>query len=370
MKKQVILFYIISVIGHGLFGSSQQSPQTFLFCLKPELQPLTISLNRGKPSVGMAELNDYFQTHDVVRIEPWIKSATEMDRDGDIFLNRIYRIYIDKNSLGRIDQSISSIQDFPFILYAEPEYIRKPYYTPNDPRYSSQCSLEAVKAVLAWDYWDIENGEMPGDENILLASVDTGVDYTHPDLIANIWVNQGEVPDWAFEAPEVNSNGDNYVSALEINNFMLSEGDLNNDGSINLRDALAGVNISPFMDGFDNDENGFDDDLIGWDASGTSGTADNDPFPKIGVQNDSEWAHGTHVAGILSATTNNGIGMASSMFNGKILSVKCSRDNSDDDEPPIYNGYDGITYAAKAACSLYWAKSNRRVPATFFIDLI
>ena len=106
MKKQVILFHIISIIGHGLFATSQQSPHTFLFCLKPELQPLTISLNRGKPSVGIAELNDYFQTHGVVRIEPWIKSATEIDRDGDIILNRIYRVYIDENSLARIDQSI------------------------------------------------------------------------------------------------------------------------------------------------------------------------------------------------------------------------------------------------------------------------
>ena len=346
MKKSVLLFHIILMISQGLFAASQKSSHTFLFCLKPEFPPLTISLNRGKPSVGMVELDDYFQTHDVVRIEPWIKSATEMDRDADIYLNRIYRVYLDENRQLTIDQSISSIQDFPFLLYAEPEYIRKPYYTPNDPEYNDGqcpgicCILESVKADLAWDYWDIPD-EMPGDENILLASVDTGVDYTHPDLIENIWVNQGEIPGWAFEAPEVNSNGDNYVSSLEINNFMLSEGG-------NLRDALAGVNISPFMDGRDNDGNGFVDDLIGWDASGTSGTADNDPFPKTEVPKKGEWAHGTHVAGILAATTNNGIGMASAIFNGKILSVKCSRDNSDEDEPPIYNGYDGITYAAKA----------------------
>ena len=148
MKKQVLLFHIILMICHGLFASSQQSPHTFLFCIKPELQPLTISLNRGKPSVGMAELDDYLQTHDVVRIEPWIKSATEIDRDGDIYLNRIYRVYLDENRQVTINQSISSIQDFPFILYAEPEYIRKPYYTPNDPSYHSQCSLEAVKLTL------------------------------------------------------------------------------------------------------------------------------------------------------------------------------------------------------------------------------
>jgi len=343
----LLLFTITCNIVSGL--EPEQSPNTFLFCLKPELQPLTISLNRGKPSVGMAELDDYFQAHEVVRIEPWIKSATEIDRDGDIYLNRIYRVYLNENRRITIDQSISSIQDFPFILYAEPEYVRKPYEVPDDEKYllGLQCSIEAVKADKAWEYWDIENGEMPGDENILLASVDTGVDYTHPDLIENIWVNQGEIPDIIFEIG-VDTNDDGKISSIEISNFMATQVDLNGDGEINFRDAL--VEGSPFIDEIDNDGNGPIDDIIGWDASGKIGTPDNDPFPKSGVQNDSEWAHGTHVAGILAATTNNGLGMASAIFNGKILSVKCSRDGSDEDEPPINDGYDGITYAAKAAC--------------------
>ncbi|SVD72715.1 uncharacterized protein METZ01_LOCUS425569, partial [marine metagenome] len=220
---KIFLIFSFTIINVAIGSVPELSPNTFLFCLKPELQPLTISLNRGKPSVGMAALDDYFQTHDIVRIEPWIKHATEIDRDGDIYLNRIYRVYIDENSLGRTDQSISSIQDFPFILYAEPEYIRKPYYKPNDPSYSSQCSLEAVKTDIAWDYWDIENGEIPGDKNILLASVDTGVDYTHPDLIENIWVNQGEILEWVFEIEGIDPNGDGLLSAGEISNFILTD---------------------------------------------------------------------------------------------------------------------------------------------------
>ena len=168
---KLFLLFLFTIINVAIGSVPELSPNTFLFCLKPELEPLEISLNRGRLSVGLPELDDFFQSHKVVKIEPWIKHATEIDRDGDIYLNRIYRSYIDENSLGRTDQSIASIQEFPFILYAEPEYIRKPYYTPNDPSYSSQCSLEAVKADLAWDYWDIESGEMPGDENILLASL-------------------------------------------------------------------------------------------------------------------------------------------------------------------------------------------------------
>ena len=169
----------------------EQSPNTFLFCLKPDLQPLEISLNRGRLSVGLPELDDFFQSHKVVKIEPWIKHATEIDRDGDIYLNRIYRVYLDENGLSRADQSIASIQEFPFILYAEPEYIHQLFYEPNDDMFDNQC-LDDMRVDLAWDYWDIPD-VMPGDQNILLASVDTGMDYTHPVLIDNIWINQGEL---------------------------------------------------------------------------------------------------------------------------------------------------------------------------------
>ena len=127
----------------------------------------------------------------------------------------------------------------------------------------------------------------------------------------NIWVNQGEllgtdtIPgnDIIISIFEIiDTNTDNYISGSEIDVFMQTQGDLNGDGVINLRDALAGVNVSPFMDGIDNDGNGSDDDLIGWDASGISGTSDNDPYPKTGsgVFNDGGWAHGTHVAGIVA----------------------------------------------------------------------
>ncbi len=351
MINQAFIFLLFTITCNIISGlEPEQSPHTFLFCLKPELQPLEISLNRNRLSVGLEELDDFFQSQDVVKIEPWIKHATEIDRDGDIYLNRIYRVYLNENELGRTEQTILSIQEIPYILYAEPEYIHRLFYEPNDLKYSNQCSLNAVKADLAWDYWDIPN-EFPGDKNILLASVDTGVDYTHPDLIENIWVNQGEIPDIIFEIG-VDTNNDGEISSIEISEFMATQVDLNNDGEINLQDAFT--NGSPFLDGVDNDSNGYTDDIIGWDASGKSGTSDSDPYPKTGVQNASEWAHGTHVAGILAASTDNVIGMASTVFNGKILSVKCSKEikNNNEDilEPMIDNGYAGITYAAKAAC--------------------
>ena len=214
--------------------------------------------------------------------------------------------------------------------------------------------MPAVKAIQAWDFWDVPN-VMPADgQEVLLASVDTGVDYTHPDLVANIWVNQGEIPSYITDDQElfqiVDSDGDGKISSLEmISEFIMA--DLNEDGQVNLKDIFA--EGSPYIDFQDNDGNGYADDLIGWDPAGTWTTQtdyDNDPFPKIdGAATDGgTWAHGSHVAGILAATSDNGIGMASTVFNGKIMSIKTSTDGQNTDDPGIQNGYDGILYAAKA----------------------
>ena len=123
------------------------------------------------------------------------------------------------------------ISAFSFVKYAENEYLRKPTYTPNDPQYGQQWFLPQINANTAWDFWDIIGGSVPGSESVLLASVDTGVDWDHPDLRENIWNNLGE---------DVNGNGSTLI--LEGNSWILDPGDDNN---------------------IDDDGNGFIDDLIG-----------------------------------------------------------------------------------------------------------
>src|SRR5262245_5614194 len=58
---------------------------------------------------------------------------------------------------------------------------------PNDTSYSSQWGMTKVSAPAAWDV-------TTGSEKVVVASIDTGVDYTHPDLYLNIWLNQTEIP--------------------------------------------------------------------------------------------------------------------------------------------------------------------------------
>jgi subtilisin family serine protease len=120
--------------------------------------------------------------------------------------------------------------------------------TPNDPLYTSRGSWGqayddqwALKRVM-----DGAEGPRAGGTPVIVAVIDTGIDYRHPDLARErIWRNARE------------------------------------------RD-----------NGIDDDDNGYVDDLIGWDfANGT-----NNPWDDSG--------HGTHVAGVIAATTGNGLGIA------------------------------------------------------------
>lgn len=165
--------------------------------------------------------------------------------------------------------------------WAEPRYVYELDYVPNDPSYSSQYALSKISAALAWDI-------NKGDTSIVIGIVDTGVDWDHPDLAANIWRNWNEIPN----------------------------------------------------NGVDDDNNGYVDDVRGWDFGGLNGTPDNDPM-------EDQPDHGTHVAGIASAVTDNGIGVASIGFNCRIMPVKTSRnDQRGTSGPYIVYGYEGIVYAS------------------------
>ena len=341
------LIFLLGVLSFAFSASAISNNESFLFCLKPDVSPLEIVRSNNSISVDIRELDEFIYQEQIVNIEPWIPGAKESDRDGDIYLNRIYRVYVNEQRSNDIPRMINRVKSMPFIQYSEFEYIRKFDFLPNDTLSELQCSLSSIKTDKAWDFWDFDGGEIPSGRHVLLASVDTGVDYTHPDLQNNSWINQGEIPSWMIEAG-LDGDSDGYIEASEVLNFLENElGDINSDGNINLRDIVSPG--SPFEDGADNDGNGFVDDLLGWDCSGAASIDDNDPFPKegSGVAANGTWAHGTHVAGILAATTNNDLGMASTTFNGKFMSVKCSRDNQSG-EPGVNDGYAGIYYAARA----------------------
>ncbi len=317
IRKAVLVFFVITA---GFSTTIQYRENTVLFCLKPAVSPLQIDNSRNGISVDIPQLNNFLQDIQARHIEPWIPFAIEADNDGVIYLNRIYRIALAENSRQTPESVRSTLQAFSFIQSSELEPLRKPYYTPNDSYYNQQWFLQQINANDAWDFWDVNGGDIPGDPAVILISVDTGVDWDHVDLIDNIWQNLNE-----------DADGDGHTLEYSGGQWVLDPGDLNNVDD----------------DDWDNSPSTFIDDLIGWDLSGWSGVDDNNPLPKQGVSNYSTWAHGTHVSGLLGATTDNSTGIASTSFNCRIMAVKVSQEDQVG-EPYITDGYSGILYAAKA----------------------
>ncbi|GBE26889.1 thermophilic serine proteinase precursor [bacterium BMS3Bbin03] len=168
----------------------------------------------------------------------------------------------------------------PNLAYAEPVPVFFLEDTPNDPMYSQQAHLPQIHAPEAW-------GVQKGDSSVVIAIVDCGVDYKHEDLAANSWINEKE------------------------------------------KNGLPGV---------DDDGNGYVDDIYGWDFGENDPNPINPPPDPLGY-----YAHGTHVAGLAAAVTNNGVGVSGSSWNCRYMAVKAAKD---DDPRSITNGYQGITYAA------------------------
>ena len=171
---------------------------------------------------------------------------------------------------GREAQALVSLQARSDVIYATRNPILVAFNTPDDPDFSKQWGLNNTGAdggtldadIDAPEAWDVATGS----DEVVVAILDSGVDLDHEDLASNIWRNVDEIPD---------------------NNI-------------------------------DDDNNGFKDDVNGWDFCKNFGCTvpDNDP------NDDSLGSHGTHVAGIAAAVGNNGQGVAGVNWRAKIMAVK------------------------------------------------
>lgn len=186
-----------------------------------------------------------------------------------------------------VENLITELELISDVEFAEKIPLYRTTSTPNDFD-SQQWNLQKVNAEQAWNI-------TTGNSSVVVAIVDNAVLHSHQDLAANRWINTAE------------QNG---------------------------------------ISGLDDDLNGFTDDIYGYDVS------DNDanPEPPSGTLNSSAFKHGTHVAGISTATTNNNIGVASLGYNCRFMSVKCSPNSGTGDELP--NAQDGVFYAMRAGADI------------------
>ncbi len=339
MKRIFIVLVLLSAAALSSAAGPSYYEDHILFSLHKDEAPLTRQACETLETPYPA-LNAYIKKHGVVRIEPWLPRARPGDRDGDVYLNRIYRLVLSRNTEASLMIMAELANSAPAITGVEREPLMKKYAVPNDPSLGNQWHLSKVQARQAWQLWDLEGGETPGDPQIVIAVVDDGVEYTHPDLWKNIWINQDEIPSVYFSLiDDTYGNSDGYVTAEEAVNFC---GDIDGNGKTDLRDVIAANSL--LVSNTDTDGDGYKDNIIGWDTDESSSDSDDDRDPMV-----TDNSHGTHVAGLAGAVTNNGIGIASVGYSVSVMPVKATGDAASDN---ISTGWDGILYAAHAGADI------------------
>ncbi|HEV3469272.1 MAG TPA: S8 family serine peptidase, partial [Pyrinomonadaceae bacterium] len=165
-------------------------------------------------------------------------------------------------------EAVSALRSRPDVAYAEPNYKRRLFRAPDDPRFLDLWGLRAAGSehlfegatgygIDAERAWDITTG----DRGVVVGVVDEGINVSHPDLNANVWVNPGEVPG----------------------------------------------------NGLDDDGNGYADDAHGWDFFHD----DSNVYDGFGRED-----HGSHVAGTIGAVGDNGVGVVGVNWRVSLMSLK------------------------------------------------
>jgi subtilisin family serine protease len=195
----------------------------------------------------------------------------------DVDLSGLFCLKFASQSVKSVEEAVSSLKSLEEVEYAEPNYLVFTMSTDADtytaePLYTEQWGPAAINLDQLWAMPKLEGAKRP-----VIAILDTGIDITHPDLEANIWTNS-----------------------------------LEEDGAENV----------------DDDNNGFKDDVHGWDFINKSA--------KIADYN----GHGTHCAGIAAAVGDNGNGITGANPDAYIMPITVMQSDGTGDVATIIKGID------------------------------
>ncbi|HEX2137798.1 MAG TPA: S8 family peptidase [Microvirga sp.] len=228
-----------------------------------------------------------------------------------------------------LEQAMEIVSKRPGVEFVEPNYILSVQATSDDSYYingslwgmygeaTTPANQYGSQAGEAWA------GGFTGSTKVAVGVIDSGMDYTHPDLYLNVWINQAEIPttikntlqdydgDRAYTFRDLNYRGANTQEVLSDGRLRF---DYNGNGRVDGRDLLSTTSKrSPWEDGRDSaaDKSAYVDDLIGWNFVRNT----NDPYD----DND----HGTHVAGTIGALESAGAtGVVGVNWNVQMVALK------------------------------------------------
>ena len=260
------------------------------FAEKQKAAPRFLQSRKPRIISELPERGSYVPNEIIVRFKPWaeansLQSISHLQYDA-LLINRIDSLNMQVwriNDESTLLETVQRMSQRPDVVFAEPNYAVIANEIPDDTLFTSLWGLNNLGQtggtidadIDAVEAWNISTGS----SDVVVAVIDTGIDYTHPDLVDNMWINE---------------------------------------------DEIAG-------NGIDDDSNGYVDDIYGYDFVNNDG----DPF------DDSN--HGTHVAGTIGATGNNGLGVVGVNHQVALMGIKFLGANGSGSTSAAI---EGIVYAA------------------------
>jgi subtilisin family serine protease len=269
----------------------------------------------------------------------------------------LFEVHGDLSALQRLEPAL---QKLPYVQYAEPLMTFHTDLTPNDPQFLdgtlwNMNGAFGINAPAAWD-------RSTGSTKVVIADIDTGINYNHPDLYENVWLNQAEIPA-SRKVNLVDVNGDGVIDLYDLN-YQAPDGSYPNQGPFKITAQNGGhvITAADILRPMDRDASGNDLGTGGWAYPGN--TLDGDtahPNDFIGwnfVANNNnpldDNGHGSHTAGTIGGIGNNGVGIVGVNWQTEIMPVKAFNANGGGTETAIVASLNyAVAHGAKVSNNSY-----------------